>query len=369
MGNPLRILHVVVNMNRGGAETLIMNLYRNMDRTKIQFDFLTSKEGVFDNEIVRLGGKIHRIPYISDVGHFAYKKHLDGFFRENHSYKVVHAHMDKMSGIVLQAAKKAGIPKRISHSHNTQSEGGLASRIYKWYAGTLILPNATNLLACSNQAAQWLFKDKTNTANILKNGIEFQLFSFSTATRSKVRNELNIESDACVLGHVGRFAHQKNHEFLIDIFANFISEKENSYLILVGDGPLKPEISAKVKAHKLEKKVKFLGIRSDINRVLQAFDVFVFPSLHEGLPVSLIEAQAAGLPCLISDQISKEVDLGINLIRFLPIDDSTVWISHLMKLTSTNMKRSIQPDSLSKQGYSINETANELKDFYLSMSG
>ncbi|MDM5222780.1 glycosyltransferase family 1 protein [Peribacillus sp. NJ11] len=369
MGNPLRILHVVVNMNRGGAETLIMNLYRNMDRSKIQFDFLTSKEGVFDNEILKLGGQIHRIPYISDVGHFAYKKHLDGFFRENATYKVVHAHMDKMSGLVLQSAKKAGIPKRISHSHNTQSEGGLASRIYKWYAGTLIMSNATNLLACSRQAAQWLFKDKTKNVNILKNGIEYKLFSFSSETRGKVRKELNIESDACVLGHVGRFAQQKNHSLLIDIFADFIREKENSYLILVGEGPLKPEILTKVKAHKLENKVKFLGVRSDINRILQAFDVFVFPSLHEGLPVSLIEAQAAGLPCLISDQISKEVDLGINLIQFLPITNSSLWSSHLMKITSSNTNRSIQPDSLSKQGYSINETADELKNFYISMTG
>ncbi|MCK1993402.1 glycosyltransferase family 1 protein [Peribacillus muralis] len=367
MGDPLRILHVVVNMNRGGAETLIMNLYRNIDRSKIQFDFLTSKKGVFDDEIEQLGGNIHRIPYISDVGHFAYKKHLDSFFRENDTYKVVHAHMDKMSGLVLQSAKKAGIPKRISHSHNTRSEGGLASRIYKWYAGNLIMNNATNLLACSRQAARWLFKDKP--ADILKNGIECTSFSYSAETRNIVRKEWNIDSGTTVLGHVGRFAQQKNHRFLIDIFAEFVKETENAVLILIGEGTLKPEIVAKVKSLKLENKVKFLGVRSDINRVLQAFDVFIFPSLHEGLPVSLIEAQAAGLPCIISDRISREVDMGINLLQFLPIDDCSLWSTQLKTVTSLQTTRTVHQGSLSKKGYSINETANELKEFYLSMSG
>ncbi|MGG0845342.1 glycosyltransferase family 1 protein [Peribacillus simplex] len=367
MGNPLRILHVVVNMNRGGAETLIMNLYRNMDRSKIQFDFLTSKEGVFDNEILKLGGQIHRIPYISDVGHFAYKKHLDGFFRENATYKVVHAHMDKMSGLVLQSAKKAGIPKRISHSHSTHSEGSLPARLYKWYAGTLIISNATHFFACSNKAAQWLFNKKKT--DILKNGIDYEKFSFSLDIRKQIRRELNIDNNTFVLGHVGRFSRPKNHIFLIDIFADYVKQKENSILILVGDGPLCRGILEKVKDLNLERKVKFIGIRGDIDRILQAFDVFVFPSLYEGLPVSLIEAQAAGLPCLISDQISKEVDLGINLIQFLPITNSSVWTSHLLKLISNNTNRSMQPEIFSKQGYSINETAKELKNIYISMSG
>ena len=367
MGSPLRILHVVVNMNRGGAETLIMNLYRNIDRSKIQFDFLTSKEGVFDAEILNLGGKIHRIPYLTDVGHFKYKKQLDEFFKENHTYKVVHAHMDKMSGLILQSAKKAEIPIRISHSHSTQSEGGIAARLYKWYVGKLILPNATNFLACSNKAAHWLFKKKKSY--ILKNGIEYDEFTFSPDMRNQVRKELNIASQTFVMGHVGRFSYAKNHTFLIDIFEDFVKQKENSILILVGDGPLKPEILAKVKSLKLESKIKFIGVRSDINRILQALDVFVFPSLHEGLPVSLIEAQAAGLPCLISNRISKEVDLGINLIQFLPIDNRLVWAANLLEITSRNTTRTIKSDSLSKQGYSIYETANKIKDFYLSMAG
>ncbi|MGX2961389.1 glycosyltransferase family 1 protein [Peribacillus sp. JNUCC 23] len=369
MDGPLRILHVVVNMNRGGAETLIMNLYRNIDRSKIQFDFLTSKEGVFDDEIEKLGGIIHRVHYLTDVGHFKYQSGLDEFFSKHSSYKVVHAHMDKMSGIVLRSAKKAGIPIRISHSHNTQSEGGFAAKMYKWYAGKFIIQNATNFFACSNKAAQWLFEGEERNARLLKNGIEYEPFAFSADIRNVVREELAIEAQTFVLGHVGRFAHQKNHSFLIDIFAEFYKNNKNSILVLVGDGPLKKEIQEKVTKLQLDSKVKFIGIRSDINRILQAFDVFVFPSFHEGLPVSLIEAQAAGLPCLISDQISKEVDLGIQLIQYLPINFTGNWASQLNKTANHPNKRKIEPNSLLKQGYSIKETAQEMKDFYLGISG
>ena len=192
MGGPIRILHVVVNMNRGGAETLIMNLYRNMDRSKVQFDFLTCREGAFDEEIAAMGGRIHRIPYVTDVGHFGYVKALDAFFTSHPEYKIVHSHMDKMSGLVLRSAKKAGIPIRIAHSHNTSSEGGTATKVYKSYAGKFILPNASHLLACSNLAANWLFEKKANQARILKNGIDCDQFAFSAEVRKQVREELKL---------------------------------------------------------------------------------------------------------------------------------------------------------------------------------
>ena len=334
MGNPLRVLHVVVNMNRGGAETLLMNLYRNIDRSKIQFDFLTCKEGVFDNEIIEMGGIIHRIPYISDVGHFRYKKELNNFFAKNNHYSIVHSHMDKMSGFILQSAKKAGIPTRISHSHNTQSEGGLATKLYKWYAGQSIIPNATEFLACSGEAAKWLFPERSERAIILKNGIEHEQFAFSDEIRKQMREELSLDDETFVLGHVGRFNLQKNHSFLIEIFAHYHSIHANSKLMLVGDGPLRSEIEQKARELHIEDEVVFLGVRSDINRLLQAFDVFVFPSLHEGLPVSLIEAQGSGLPCIISDQISKEVDLGMHLIDYAPLGHLQSWTEKIEKRAS-----------------------------------
>ncbi|MEK3885892.1 glycosyltransferase family 1 protein [Bacillus sp. FSL K6-3431] len=369
MGNPLRILHVVVNMNRGGAETLIMNLYRNIDRTKIQFDFLTCKAGAFDEEIINKGGKIHRIPYVSDVGHMKYLKALNQFFDTHKSYPIIHSHLDKMSGMVLRSARKVGIPVRISHSHNTQSEGGLAARTYKWLVGKFIIPNSTALFACSNDAAKWLFQRKSSTSQILKNGIEYDKFSFSNEVRQQIRAELMLDDQSFILGHVGRFAHQKNHTYLIDLFAEFNKVRENAVLLLIGDGPLRPVIEEKVRKLGLEKKIRFLGIRSDINRILQGLDIFVFPSLHEGLPVALIEAQGAGLPCLISDCVSTEVDLGMNLVDYAPLNNTQVWVNKMERITASQMERKSEQVAFSDKGYDIAATANKIEDFYLTISG
>lgn len=368
MGNPLRVLHVAVNMNRGGAETLLMNLYRNIDRTKVQFDFLTCKPGVFDEEIKKMGGIVHRIPYISDVGHFGYIKQLDEFFKNN-EYKVVHSHLDKISGIVLQSARKAGVPIRISHSHNTQSEGGVATKVYKWYAGKQILPNATNLFACSSKAAKWLFLGKSNNARLLKNGIEVNQFAFSSEKRMKVRKDFNIPDDVFVLGHVGRFCHQKNHSFLIDIFHKFNKVNEKSLLVLVGDGPLRRDMEKKCTKLGIKNRVLFLGERGDINHLLQAFDTFVFPSLHEGLPVSLIEAQGAGLPCVISDQISNEVDLGLNLVDYASINRIEEWLEKIKINMTRKKERQLSDWLFSEKGYDIKVTAKELEKYYIQVEG
>ncbi|MGE8204557.1 glycosyltransferase family 1 protein [Heyndrickxia sp. NPDC080065] len=362
MGSPLRVLHVVVNMNRGGAETFIINLYRNVDRREVQFDFLTCKEGTFDSEIREMGGIVHRIPYISDVGHSQYIKELHSFFTANNHYKIVHSHMDKMGGIVLRAAKKAGIPIRISHSHNTRSEGGLAARIYKWYAGKSITPNATHLLACSTEAAKWLFHKKYPVTKIVKNGIDEEKFRFSPVIRNQVREELGISQHTFVIGHVGRFNYQKNHTFLIDLFSQFHKVEEDSKLILVGDGPLRGEMEKKISELHLQNHVHFLGIRSDIHRLLQAFDLFLFPSLHEGLPVSLIEAQGAGLPCLISDHISQEVDMGMNLVRYASLKNGEDWVEKMKALKVRQVNRS----QVFNDDYNIKRSVNDLEKFYLA---
>ncbi|KAB2439577.1 glycosyltransferase family 1 protein [Bacillus luti] len=366
MDHPLRVLHVVVNMNRGGAETLLMNLYRNLDRSKIQFDFLTCKEGIFDEEIVELGGRVHRVPYITDVGHTRYMKALDKFFSSYQEYKIVHSHMDKMSGFVLRSAKKAGILIRIAHSHNTRSEGGLAAKAYKWYAGKSILTCATHLLACSNAAARWLFADQANTAEILKNGIECDKFVFAPEIRRQVKEELQIHQDTFVVGHVGRFAHQKNHSFLIDVFVQLLKYKPSSILLLAGDGPLRLELEKKIKNLRLQNSIKILGVRSDIERIMQVFDVFVFPSYHEGLPVTLIEAQGAGLPCIISDAITREVDLNTGLTNFQSINSFPgVWAREILKVNNriTNAKGLVK-----KGGYDIKESAIWIENFYHNIS-
>ncbi|MGW5983729.1 glycosyltransferase family 1 protein [Bacillus mycoides] len=368
MGTPLRVLHVVVNMNRGGAETLIMNLYRNIDRSKVQFDFLTCKEGVFDEEVVKLGGKIHRIPYVTDVGHRGYIKALNTFFSSHPQYKIVHSHMDKMSGFVLRSAKKAGIPVRIAHSHSTSSEGGTIAKVYKWYAGAFIIPCATHFLACSIAAAQWLFPDRASTTEIFKNGIECAKFAFSSEIREQVRKELKLHEDAFVIGHVGRFAYPKNHTFLIDIFAQLIESRPKSILLLVGDGPLRVEMEKKAEKLNLTNRVKFLGIRSDINRLLQAFDIFVFPSIYEGLPVTLIEAQGAGLPCVISDNITQDVDLGLDLVEQCSLLDVREWIGKLQSIADRKISRSIAQFVLAEKGYDIKNITGFTQKFYVAVS-
>ncbi|MEK3725219.1 glycosyltransferase family 1 protein [Paenibacillus sp. FSL H8-0034] len=370
MGYPIRVLHVVVNMNRGGAETLIMNLYRNMDRSKFQFDFLTCKEGVFDAEIVEMGGVIHRIPYVNEVGHFGYIKALKQFFATHQEYTIVHSHMDKMTGFVLRVAKEGNVPTRIAHSHNTSSEGNAAVKAYKWYAGRYIGHSATHRVACSKKAARWLFADQEEKTMIVMNGIESEQFAFSLETREQVRQELSLTEDHFVVGHVGRFAHQKNHSFLIDIFAQLNKERPESVLVLAGDGPLRFEIEKKIRDLNLRNSVLFLGIRGDINRLLQAFDVFVFPSWHEGLPVTLIEAQAAGLPCFISESITPEVDTGIELVDYLPLSDKMAWVSKIKSLItqSSQAPRNLSAYFLSSKGYDIKNTAQWAENFYSTVS-
>ena len=368
MGSPLRVLHVVVNMNRGGAETLIMNLYRNIDRTKVQFDFLTCKEGVFDQEINEMGGMVHRIPYVTDVGHFGYIKALNHFFRSHPEYKIVHSHMDKMSGFVLRSARRASVPIRIAHSHNTSSEGSLPAKLYKWYGGNFVLQYATHYLACSNMAARWLYEKKANKAIILENGIDSNRFRFSPEIRMQVRGELNLSPNCLVVGHVGRFNHQKNHSFLIDIFSQFIKSNPCSVLTLVGEGLLRSEIAKKVEALNLTDHVKFLGLRSDINRLLQAFDLFVFPSFHEGLPVTLIESQGAGLPCIISDVITQEVDLGVDLIEYVPLSGIGNWVEKMEGAVNRHRSRQIPGNIFLEKGYEIKQTAEMTQHLYLAIS-
>ncbi len=365
MGSPIRILHVVVNMNRGGAETLIMNLYRNIDRYKVQFDFLICKEGVFDSEIMDLGGRIHRIPYVTEAGHFGYIRALDHFFASHPEYQIVHSHMDKMSGFVLRSAKRAGVLVRIAHSHSTKNEGGFAARMYKSYAGRSIIPHATHLLACSRRAAKWLYAQNADKAIILKNGIESDKFFFSSEVRNQVREELSLYPNDFVVGHVGRFSHPKNHAFLLEIFAELAKVKPDSVLLLAGDGPLRSDMEKKAEKLNLGNRVRFLGVRSDINRLLQAFDVFVFPSIYEGLPVTLIEAQSAGLPCVISDVITTEVDMGIQLIEYSSLLDQMMWVEKIKGTALRTLPREISASTLFQKGYDIKDIAHWTQNFYL----
>ncbi|KIL52992.1 glycosyltransferase family 1 protein [Jeotgalibacillus campisalis] len=369
MDSPLRVLHAVVNMNRGGAETFIMNLYRNVDRSKIQFDFLTCYEGAFDEEIRQMGGNIYRIPYVTQAGHFAYIKKLNHFFHHHKHYKIVHSHMDKMSGFILKAAAEADIPVRIAHSHNTSSEGNSLIRMYKWLAGRNIPKYATNFYACSSKAADWLFPNQSGTPSIIKNGIESDRFEFSQEKRKMIRNSLQLKENSFVIGHIGRFNKQKNHLFLLDAFQETLKNLPDAQLLLVGTGTLKSKIEQKIKVMGLEDRVHLLGVRNDIPQLLQAMDVFAFPSLHEGLPVTLIEAQCAGVPCVISNAITEEVDLGCGLITRHAIEHPAEWSNVLLSVSQSQRNRKSQGKLIRKHGYNIRDTASLTEQSYLKLGG
>ena len=354
-------------MNRGGLEVMLMNYYRTIDRTKIQFDFMMHRpeRGAFDDEIESLGGKIYRMPAIHPKTFFKYCSLLDSFFSDHPEYRVVHSHINDNSGFVVRAAKKHGVPCRIAHSHI--ADFGIDYKFpFRLFARYQLSRNINQYFVCSPNAGQWLFGkniEKKQTLHVLKNAIQVKAFAPSAETRARVRQELGI-SDALVIGHVGRFNPQKNHRFLIDIFSALQKKNSTAQLFLIGDGDLQKQIQDQVSGLALTESVRFLGSRNDIPDLLQAIDVFVFPSLYEGLPVTVIEAQAAGLPCVLSDSITRECDVTGN-VRFLPLAaGAETWAEEILKLQGTGRL----PDAAQKvaaAGYDVQQTAKWLEEFYL----
>lgn len=361
---PIRILQVMAGMNRGGAETYVMNLYRNIDREKVQFDFIlhTEKECAFNEEIRQLGGNIYSVPRYNGKNHLKYKQSWEHFFNDHNEHKIIHAHVRSTASIFLQIAKNHN-RITISHSHNTSSGKGFEA----FFKDVLQLPlryTADYMFACSQMAGEWLFGKKITKKNNYKvwnNAIETEKYSWNIDTRIKVRAELKIPKDAFVIGHVGRFHEQKNHDFLIDIFKELKINRPNSFLLLVGEGALRDKIENKIDIYELRDSVILTGIRSDVPDILQAMDVFLFPSLHEGLPVTLIEAQAAGLPCVISNTITSEVAI-TKLIDFVALNENIkVWSNKVIE--HSKMKREITYNQIVEAGYDIKSVAKDYERF------
>lgn len=360
----IRILHVLGGMGRAGAETMVMNLYRVIDRTEVQFDFMvhTEKECSYDNEIMSLGGRIYRVPSYNGKNHFQYKKEWNNFFLKHPEYKVIHGHVRSTASIYLKIAKKHGLVT-ISHSHNTSSGKGL-SAIVKNVLQYPIRYTADYLFACSKTAGIWLFGEKACKKEnffILNNGIDTDKFVFNEDVRLRKRRELNIE-DKFVIGHVGRFHPQKNHTFLIEIFNEIHKRNNNAVLLLVGEGDLINYIKNKVDNIGLRNSVIFAGNRSDVSELLQAMDIFVFPSLHEGLPVTMIEAQASGLPCVISDKITREVKI-TDLVKYLSINfEPTNWAEEILNFSNNYIRKNMSRD-IKENSYDIETTTEWYKKF------
>ena len=356
---PKRILQVVTYMGRGGIETMLMNYYRHMDRSKVQFDFLVHRDfaGDFDEEITALGGKIYQVRPMNPLNP-GYWHDLLTFFR-THPYEIVHCHLNFKSGIVLAAAKLAGVPVRIAHAHTASMENDW-TQIPRKIMRTLIAPNATAMLACSGNAGKAVFGKAS--FRILPNAMDAAAFRYQESVRREKRLELDL-ADAFTVMHVGRFGAEKNHKFLLEVFGHLHTAEPNVKLVLIGDGAMRKEIEEAASRLLPADSVRFLGVRKDIPELLQAADVFAFPSVFEGLPVTMIEAQAAGLPCVMSDTITDEC-IVTDLVTTLPISDPVVWAEEILKKRGT-----VRTDRLAEiqaAGYDIKTAAEKLTRFYLN---
>lgn len=368
---PLRVLHVIGAMDRGGAETLVMNLYRNMDRNKVQFDFLVNDLGGrdYDDEIKELGGRLHQIPRFNVANYLSYNKACRNFF-ETHRYSVVHGHIGLPAPIYLKAARKTGA-FCIAHSHSQNfpiSPSELVFRVCTYPTRFV----ADYFIACSEQAGIDRYGRSTTSSNafhILKNGIDLEHAQFSEENRKEIRAQLGIEPDAAVFGHVGRLTHIKNHPFLIDVFHRVTQSLPNAHLLLAGRGDDEDSIRDKVVSLNLQSRVHFLGVRSDIPQILSAVDVFVFPSIKEGLPVAVVEAQSSGARCLISTGVPELARISGQTV-FEPLSSGVeTWARTAVDLYRNPLaSRSAAIFDARNAGFDIRDSASWLCDLYLNHS-
>lgn len=357
----IRVLQCVNNMHRAGLETMLMNYYRNIDRTKIQFDFLTHRpeRSDYDDEIEALGGKVYYAPRLYPQNYPAYFAYMKKFFREHPEYKIVHSHIDAMSYLPLLAAKRAGIPVRIAHSHNTSIDRDY-KYILKQYFRSQIGTAATHCLACGKEAGVFLFQKEC--VPIIPNAVDCQKFLFNEEIRNSKRHQLQL-GEKFVVGHVGRFTQQKNHHFLLDIAVALLQKCPDAVLLLVGKGELEDNVRKWVREKDLQDKVLFLGNRGDVNELYQAMDVFVLPSLYEGLPVVGIEAQFAGLPCILSDKVTREAEIS-DRCRFVSLDKSPeYWAEQILAYKETKRNETVITNPL----YDVKHAHQILADYYLEL--
>lgn len=377
MNEPIRILNIVGLMSPGGIETLIMNIYRNLDREKVQFDFLTHKgiDGIFDDEIMSLGGRIYKMPKLREGSKtyywkiFEYRRELKKFFLEHKEYKIIHCHMTNLAAIYVPIAKKYGnVSCVITHSHLTQARPGLAG-IVTDILHKAIPSIATDYFACSEMASCWIYPKSiinTGKVKIIKNGIDPRKFYYDETKRNALREKLGL-SNKLVIGNVARFKAEKNHTFQIDVFNELLKIEPNAILMLIGEGELMPEIKQKVHNLNIENKVLFMGVRSDIPELMLCMDIFLLPSLYEGLPVVGVEAQASGLPLITSTGVTNEVDITGN-VTFLDLSESpSIWARRMLDVHKTFVRHDMY-EYIQKNGYDITETAKWLQEFYIKKS-
>lgn len=367
MSDPIRILQVLGGLDAGGAESFVLNMYRAIDREKVQFDFVkhTEYKGAFEEEINSLGGHIYVCPRYRGKNHFMYCKWWNVFFLEHSRYHVIHGHVRSTASIYLEIAKRHGL-LTIAHSHSTSNGNGI-SAVIKNIMQLPIRHQADYLFACSDKAGKWLFGEKVLTRlnyRMIPNGVDLQRFAFNDEKRNQMRNELGIDKDTFVLGHIGRITTPKNHKFLVELFAEYHKKNENSKLLLVGDGELFKKVKQQVVQLSLDDAVVMTGSRTNTEDFYQAMDAFVFPSLWEGLPISVVEAQANGLPCLLSDTITRDVDL-TDLVSYFPLENKAMWDKGI-KSAMSKIRCEVSRDNEKRLApFDSRKIAMSLQEFYL----
>lgn len=366
----IRILHSVSNMDRAGIETMLMNYYRHMDRSKIQFDFLCNKKktGAYDQEILEMGGKIFRTPGLNPMKYPLYLKYMKALFKQNPEYKILEAHNGALGVYALHAAKRNHIPVRIFHAH-----GASITRDWKMplklFCKSRLLANINQNYTCGHAAAKCYFGKSVAEKKqyvLVPNAIEVERFLYDEPTRNRIRKSNGLDGKH-VIGHIGRFMTQKNHTFLLEVFAKLLDEDKDAYLVLLGDGELLDDVKEKAKRLGIDKAILFVGNVGNANEWYQAFDAFILPSIWEGLPVVGVEAQAADLPCVFSTSITEEVKL-TDKVQFIGLEQPIQHWVQALKEALTNCERRNNATVIADKGYDIKVEAIKLQERYLKLS-
>lgn len=359
MAEPIRIAHVMGKMVGGGLETVVMNYYRHINRSRFQFDLLVDADSTLvpRDEVESLGGRVIEVPPYQDV--INSQRVLTSLFRQE-GWTIVHSHMNALSVFPLHAAYKAGVPIRIAHSHSTSGRGEFARNAMKTLLKTQANLYPTNRVACSRLAGDWLF-GKGSKYTVVRNAINLDRFAPDTSSRRAVRDELGVMGDELLVGHIGRFVEQKNHALLLNIFKEVLASEPDAVLALAGDGPLMNATRERAKDLGIDGSVRFLGQRADAAALYRAFDVLCLPSLYEGLPMVGVECQASGTPILTSDAVTREAAM-TSLMEFEPLSSAPgAWAHHLLSMRGRTF---VNGDAEGLSAFDIKFAAKQLERLY-----
>lgn len=367
---PVKIAHIIGKTENGGVEAVVMNYYRHIDRSKIQYDFIfdyDSSDPILLDEVEALGGGFIIVPPYQNI--LENQRVLCKFFRRN-NYPLVYSHLNTLSVFPLFAAWRMGVKIRVAHNHSTAGKGEFKRNMMKYALRPFAKIFPTHLCACSEYAGRWLFGDKAMDSGRVKvwnNAIETERYAYNEPVRNEMRQSLKL-TDKFVVGHAGRFATQKNHSFLVEIFAEIHKRREDSVLLLAGDGPLMESVKEKVSQMGLNDCVIFLGSVQGMERYYQAMDVFILPSLYEGLPVVGSEVQVSGLPFLCADTVTPETKFCDNL-RFMSLNKSAgEWADEALRISDGHVRRDMSSYAR-EAGFDIKVQAAKMSDWYCQLLG